>query len=103
MIDVLLDGLDGAAVALFGIAGATKVLLELVVLAGGASAGTGTDGAGTADGLDAAAGIVNKWRITFREATAFWQQGYLPPQAISPQCELFQCRSSIEYPWVFKM
>ena len=60
MIDVLLDGLDGAAVALFGIAGATKVLLELVVLAGGASAGTGTGGAGTADGLDAAAGIVNK-------------------------------------------
>ena len=56
MIDVLLDGLDGAAVALFGIAGATKVLLELVVLAGGASAGTGTDGAGT--GLDTA-GIVN--------------------------------------------
>ena len=58
MIGVLLDGLDGAAVALFGIAGATKVLLELVVLGGGASAGTGTGGAGTADGLDAA-GIVS--------------------------------------------
>ena len=99
MIDVLLDG---AAVALFGIAGATNVLLELVVLAGGASAGTGTAGAGTA-GLDLAAGIVSKWRITLREAAAFWQQGYLPPQAISSQWELFQCRSSIEYPWGFRM
>ena len=54
-------------------------------------------------GLDLAAGIVSKCRITFNEAAAFWQQGYLPPQAISPQWELFQCSSSIEYPWVFKM
>ena len=51
--------LDGAAVALFGIAGTAMVLLELVDLAGGASAGTGTAGAGTA-GLDEAAGIVSK-------------------------------------------
>ena len=55
-VDVLLDG---AAVALFGIAGTAMVLLELVDLAGGASAGAGTAGAGTA-GLDEAAGIVSK-------------------------------------------
>ena len=50
-VDVLLDG---AAVALFGIAGTAIVLLELVDLAGGASAGAGTAG------LDEAAGIVSK-------------------------------------------
>ena len=92
MIGVLLDG---AAVALFGIAGTAMVLLELVDLAGGTSAGTA--------GLDLTAGIVSKWRITLKEAMAFWQQAYLPPQDISLQWELFQCSSSIEYPWVFKM
>ena len=56
-VDVLLDG---AAVALFGIAGTAIVLLELVDLAGGASAGAGTAGVGIADGLDDAAGIVSK-------------------------------------------
>ena len=56
MVGVVL--LDGAAVAFLGIGGATNVLLELVVLGGGASAGTGTGGAETADGLDAA-GIVS--------------------------------------------
>ena len=52
MVGVVL--LDGAAVALFGIAGTAIVLLELVDLAGGASAGAGTAG------LDEAAGIVSK-------------------------------------------
>ena len=93
-VDVLLDG---AAVALFGIAGTAMVLLELVDLAEGTSAGAGTAG------LDLTAGIVSKWRITLKEAMAFWQQAYLPPQDISLQWELFQCSSSIEYPWVFKM
>ena len=49
MIGVLLDG---AAVALFGIAGTAMVLLELVDVAEGTSAGIA--------GLDLIAGIVSK-------------------------------------------
>ena len=74
------------------------VLLELdenVVAAEGASAG--------AMGLDLAAGIVSKCRITFNEAAAFWQQAYLPPHDISLQWGLFQWINSTEYPLVFKM